>query len=106
MKTFKDSYVIIEKHGCASEFFADYISFCKHEMDAECEKLNKKKNDEWEKEYNKRKGKRKPFEPTTIYFVMDLKAAIELFESQTIDMYITQDESYQYKEYKLYDRLY
>ncbi len=91
MKTNKDAFVIIKQFEGQFDFFQNYISFDKDEIELKCAELNKEANDNFEK--NSKKNKL-PFIPLVIFIVLNLEEAIEKFRDCVADHYIEHDASY------------
>jgi hypothetical protein len=82
LKGLEQAYVIIKQYDSLYDYFQNYISFNKLELEELCNKFNKKLH---------KKFKRDDINP---YKVMDLKSAIDEFRNNVADYYIEQDESY------------
>ena len=94
MKKLEETYVIIERYEGSETFFKDCVCFEKEEANVECERLNKERNDSCEAYHNKSKKKNKgTYRAFTFFEVVNLKEAVKLFQSDTIDMWSTEDES-------------
>jgi hypothetical protein len=91
MKTIKETFVIVKQFEGQFDFFQNYISFDKAEIDLKCEELNKKANDDFEK--NSKKNKL-PLIPLVIFMVLNLEEAINKFRDNVKDHYIEHDASY------------
>lgn len=89
MKTIKETFVIVKQFKGHFDFFQNYISFDKSEIDLKCEQLNKDANDRFEK--NSKKNEL-PF--IVIFMVLNLEEAIEKFRENVADYYIEHDASY------------
>lgn len=90
MKTLKATFVIVKQFGDHLNFFEDYVSFNKLELDLKCEALNKEVNDKFK---NSKKTILLPYIPTVIYLVLNLEEAIEKFGDDVADYYSPDDES-------------
>ena len=91
MKKIKEAFVIVKQFEGQFDFFQNYISFDKAEIDLKCEQLNKEANDNFEK--NSKKNKL-PFIPLVIFMVLNLEEAIDKFRDNVADHYIEHDASY------------
>lgn len=83
MKTIKETFIIIKQFYGQYEFFQNYVSFDKTEIDLKCEKLNKEENDKFEKNSYKNKL---PYIPITIFKVLNLGEAIDKFENDFMEL--------------------
>lgn len=94
MKTLKEVFVIVEQNPLSdSEFFQDYISFDKEELDLKCKVLNKERNDAIEKIQRKNK-KLSYYIPITFFIVLPLSEAIEKIKDMVTDSCTIHDASY------------
>lgn len=89
MKTTEEAWVIIKQHGEQFDFFQNYISFDKNEIEAKCSELNEKTNERFKKHSTLGDN----FIPLTIYTAVNLKDAIEKFRDCVADHYRVEDES-------------
>ena len=91
MNKISETFVIVRQFEYNMSFFQEHISFNKEEIDLKCEELNKQINEEFEKNSKKNKI---PFMPITVFLVLSLDKAIEMFKDNVQDYYTEQDASY------------
>jgi hypothetical protein len=86
MKKLNEVYVIVLGYGGQTDFFKDFVSFDKDELQTECDKLNEVFHDKTSK-----LGYPKLTPP---YNILTLKDAIEIFRNDVADANTEHDESY------------
>ncbi len=112
MKTQEKTYVIVNKVGDSYDYFTQFVSFDKKEIDKKCASLNRAYDKlantqgkiSWDA-YEKRKqnrthvSRRKPVKPYVFqqlekYIVLPLNKAIENLSSMVADAHTEHDASY------------
>ena len=104
MKTLKETFIIVDSHkDNEDDFFLDYVSFNRFELETKCIELNKELNKKFEKEHEEiwehcnkslKKKINQPYTTMNIFKVMNLTEAIDKFHSGLAEYYSEQDESY------------
>lgn len=89
MNKLKNTYVIVKQHEGHTDFFQDFVSNNKVELNSKCEQLNKEINDGFKK--NSKKNNL-PFISLEVYVVMSLKDAVAKFGEEVANYWNDSEE--------------